>query len=231
MLYVWPAHLFNPKSIKADPVENVITGGQALNGDEDVIATDGGGRWRITFSGIDLRSPKLIRAWDAWTSHLKGGARAFLCPLVSMQTAPRPSAGGGVARPSSIHADDEYFPTSVAYAAPYISATTVGSVPLRATTLVINVTQGARIQGGEKFGLLGRRGHKVERVLSRNGQQATVLISPPTRAAIPGGSAVNFEWPLVQSKLIPGQDLAPDLMFGRRAEMSISFVEDFSDAG
>lgn len=229
MLYVWPAHTFNPTSIKADLVENVITGGQSLSGDEDVIATDGGGRWKITFSGIVLRTPKMIRLWDAWTAHLAGGARAVLCPLVSCQTAPRPFAGAGIARPSALHADDDMFATAVGYASPFIVASTVGSAALRATTLTINVAQGARIQGGEKFSI-NRRGHKIERVLSRTGQQATVIVSTPTREAIPNGTAVNFEWPVVQTKLTPGQDLAPDLAFGRRAEMSISFVEDFSDA-
>lgn len=229
MLYIWPAHIFNPTSIKADPVENVITGGAALNGDEDVIATDGGGRWKITFGGIVLRSPKLIRAWDAWTSHMAGGARAFLAPLVSGQTAPRPFAGSGIARPSALHADDDLFATAVGYASPFIVATTVGNAALRATALTINVAQGARLNGGEKFSI-GRRAHKVERVTARAGQQATVIISPPLRQAVAGGSAVNFEWPVVQAKLIPGQDLTPDLAFGRRADMSISFVEDFSDA-
>lgn len=227
MLPIFPTHLFNPTGIKADVVPNTISGGTALNGDETVIQTDGGGRWEITYSGIVLRTPQQIRRWDAWTSYMPG--RAFYVPLVSLLTAPRPVAAGYLARPSSLDDGDELFPNSVGYAAPYIVAQTVGSTSVRDTQLTINVSQGARVEGGEKCSINGR-GFKIERVLSRSGQQATVVVSPPARVAIPAGAAVNFEWPVVQCKLALGQDLAPNLSFGRHAEMAISFVEDFSDA-
>jgi len=226
-MFIFPTHLFNPTAIKADVVPTMISGGTALNGDETVIQTDGGGRWNITYSGIILRTPKMFRKWDAWTSYMAG--RSFMVPLVSLLTAPRPIAGGVQARPSSLAADDDYFPQSVEYAAPYIVAKTAGSSALRATTLTINVTQGSRIEGGEKFSI-GGRGYKIERVTARSDQQATCIISPPLRAAVGHEATVNFDWPVVQCRLVPGQDFAPNLAFGRRAEMSVSFVEDFSDA-
>ncbi|WP_066770118.1 hypothetical protein [Sphingobium sp. CCH11-B1] len=223
---VFPAHVFNPQAIKADVVPRLIDGGTAINGDSTEIQTDGGGRWEITYSGIVLRTPQMIRLWDAWTGYMPG--QAFDVPLVSLLTAPRPATGLHPARPSEITGDDPMFPDSVAFAQPYIEAVTVGSAALRATQLTINVTRGALIQGGEKCSI-GGRGFKIERVLSRAGQQAIVVVSPPARAAIPNGSAVNFDWPTVRCKLVMGQDLAPSLAFGKRAEMSISFVEDFRD--
>ena len=226
-MFVFPAHLFNPTAVKADVSATEISGGVALNGDETTIQTDGGGRWQITYSGIVLRTPQMIRKWDAWTSYMPG--KAFLVPLVSLLTAPRPHAGGSIARPSSIAADDDDFPEDVSYAVPQIIAETVHDAAARATQLVINVIQGARIEGGEKCSI-GGRGFKIERVLSRSAQQATVIVSPPSRSSIAAGTAVNFDWPSVQCKLVLGQDLAPILSFGRRAEMAISFVEDFSNA-
>lgn len=229
MPFVWPAHLFNPANIKADVVQRVISGGRSLNNEEDVIATDGGGYWSVSFSGIILRTPKLLRAWDAWSSHLAGGVTSVFVPLVSLLTAPRPAAGNGLARPSSLHADDEYFPTEVAYATPLIVAETIGAMP-DPSTVTIGVSQGARIEGGERFSIPGMRGHKIERVLSRAGQTATVRISPPARPSIPAGSSVIFDWPVIRAKAVIGQDLAPEVSFGRRAEVSISFVEDVSNA-
>lgn len=229
-MFIFPVHLFNPASIKAGVVENVISGGQALSGDEDVIATDGGGRWQITYSGITLRTVEQERKWDAWASYLGGGTRAVLVPLLSLRTAPRPIAGNGLARPSAIYADDPYFPTEVRFASPYIAAETVGNAALRSTTLTINVTQGARIQGGERCSV-GGRAHKIERVQSRPSEMHAVCrVSPPTRAAISGGSDVEFGWPVVQCKTAIGQDLIPDMAFGRNGVVSITFVEDFSDA-
>lgn len=230
MLAIFPTHRFNPTPIKAGIVENVISGGVALSGDEDVIATDGGGRWRITYSNINLRGPALLRLWDAWVSHMAGGAQPILVPLVSLTTAPRPVAGNGLARPSGIYANDPQFPTEVRFASPYIVATTVGVTALRATTITIAVAQGARIGGGERFSI-GGRSHKIERVLSRPTEMSAVcVINPPTRSAIAAGASVNFEWPVVQAKAVPGQDLDPDVSYGRNATVSISFVEDFSDA-
>jgi hypothetical protein len=226
-MFVFPVHLFNPTSIKAGVVENVISGGTSLSGDEDVISTDGGGRWQITYGGISLRSLENERKWDAWVSHLAGGGRAIYAPLLSLRTAPRPIAGGIIARPSAIYADDAYFPTEVYFASPYIVAETVGAALLRATTLTISVTLGARVQGGEKFSVDGRA-YKIERVTARSGQEATCVISPPLRAAIASGTAVEFGWPYVQAKAAVGQDLIPDMAFGRNGTVSITFVEDFS---
>ena len=225
-MYIFPAHALNPTGVKADVVPSLISGGTALNNDETVIQTDGGGRWEITLSGIVLRTPRQIKMWDAWTSYMPG--RAFLVPLASLLTAPRPANGSAPARPSTLRADDELFPENVGYAPPYIEAVTVGASDLRVTTLTIDVIRGGRIEGGEKCSINGR-GFKIGRVLSRTGQQATVSVSPPAREAIPASSAVIFDWPVVQCRLVLGQDLSPNLAFGRRAEMAVSFDEDFSN--
>jgi len=228
-MFIVPTHRFNPKQVTAAPAPQVESGGVNLNDDESIIQTDGGGRWAISYSGIDLRSPASLRLWESWASYLSGGARAVLVPLLSLATAPRPMAGLGLARPSRLLADDEAFPTSVGYAAPYIKATSVGAAALRATVLTIDVAQGSRIQGGEKFSV-GRRAYLIERVTAREGQQATCVISPPLRQAIAAGAALNFEWPLVQCRAVSGQSLAPDVSFGRSSAVAISFVEDFGDA-
>lgn len=230
-LFIFPVHHFRPTQVSAAPVPQVISGGTNLNNDETVIQTDGGGRWAITYSGMTLRSPFQQRLWDSWVSYLRGGARAVLCPILSLPTAPRPLAGGGaILRPSKLAANDDRFPTSVSYASPYIVATVIRDVAARATTMTLNVSQGARIEGGEKFEISGR-GFVIERVLSRpSAQSATVIVSPPARAAIASGSPAIFDWPKVQAKAATGQTLAPDISFGRTATASISFVEDFSDA-
>lgn len=228
-MFVVPSHRFNPKQVSAAPVPQVVSGGVSLTDDETMIQTDGGGRWAITYSGIDLRTPAMLRLWDSWASYLAGGARVVLVPLLSLTTAPRPIAGLGVAKPPRLLANDDQFPTSVAYAAPYITATSADAVAIRSTVLTINVAQGARLIGGEKFSV-GNRAYLVERVISRSDQSALCVISPPLRAAIPAGQALNFDWPVVQCRAATGQNLAPDIAFGRTAAVSVSFVEDFSDA-
>jgi len=225
-MYIWPAHLFRPTTTKADVVVREVSGGVALSDDETTILTDAGGRWMVTHSDIVLRSPVQLRAWDAWTSYM--GGRAFLVPLTSLMTAPRPLVSGVPTAPGALTANDPVFATSVGFTGgPYIEAETVGAAVLRATVLTIDILDGSQIEGGEKFSVAGRA-YKIERVTARSGTQATCIITPPLRAAIADGAAVNFDWPTVQCKLVPDQDLAPMITFGRRAEMSISFIEDFS---
>lgn len=227
-MFIWPLHKLIPESIAADVIAKVISGGTALSGDEDVIQTDGGGRWEISFSGISLNTVPKQRIWSGWTSHLAGGARAVLVPVYSLPTGPRPANGNRLMRPSDILADDEVYPTSVTFAQPYIVAETVGAAVLRATQLIMLVTQGARIEAGMRFGI-GNRAYKVERVTAATGYQATCTISPPLREAVADGTAVNFDWPVVQCRAVVGQNLTADMQWGRRGSVSIGFVEDFSE--
>lgn len=225
---IFPLHLFGPEAISADVVAKVISGGTALSGDEDIIATDGGGRWEGALSGLMLNTPHKTRVWSAWTSYWAGGARAFLMPVYSLNTAPRPMNGPRFMRPSALQVNDPVFPTSAAFASPYITAVTVGSAAIRATELTINITQGAQIQAGMRFSI-GARAYKVEEVTDLDDLQAECVISPPLRAAVANGTAVNFEWPVVQAHIVPGQNLIPDMQFGRRGAVSVAFVEDFTE--
>lgn len=224
-LAIFPAHVFNPDPVTADVVQRVISGGTALNDVEDVVATDGGGRWQIAYGDVELDSPYLQRLWAAWTSYLAGGARSLLVPILSLETAPRPIAGNGWATPSDIVANDDYFPTSVGFASPYIVAAVTADAALRATTLQIAVSQGAQIEPGMKF-QVGVRAHKVEQVTARSGLAATVKISPPLRDAVSAGAPVNFDWPCVVCRGVVGQDIAASIVLGMFGNTTISFVED-----
>lgn len=227
-LAIFPIHRLTPQTVKADPAPRVISGGVSISGDEDVIETDGGGRWVITFSGISLNHVWREQMWSAWSSYLRGGARAVLVPVYSLRTAPRPIAGHSPMRPSGIVTDDDVFPTSLSFASPYIVARANSLVPLRGTTIHITVEQGARIEPGMKFGH-GLRAYKIERVVSRSGLTAVCIMSPPARAPIPNNALLNFDWPVVQCRAVPGQDLAPEMLWARRGDVSVSFIEDFSD--
>lgn len=221
-MFIFPVHRLRPEGIKADVVAQVISGGTALNGEEDVIQTDGGGRWQITFSGISLNTIDRQRLWDAWTSHLAGGARQVLVPIYSLRTAPRPVAGNGAMRPSNLLDDDPVFPSSVSFASPYIIAATTAAAALRATTISIAVTQGAALRPGMRCGI-GNRSYKIENVSGAN-----CTITPPLREPIAEATPVIFDWPVVQCTAVVGQDLAPDMRWGRQGSIGISFVEDFS---
>jgi len=222
-MFVFPTHRLNPSTVKPGIISRVVSGGVALSGEEDLVATDGGGRLKIDYSGIVLRTPDTLRLWNAWDGYLAGGVVACLVPLVSLVTAPRIYAGNAPRAAFAIGGDDPMFPETVAYQVRTISAETVGSAALRATTLTIDMLTGSLIKGGEWFSI-GERGYRIVRVTARAGRQATCQIEPPLRAAVPDGTAVEFEWPVVKAAAMPSQDLALALT-RKRAEQSISFVE------
>lgn len=219
-LFVFPAHVFNPSEVNARPVQQVISGGVSLSGVEDVIATDGGGRWRVDFSGISLRTPHQQRVWSAWAGHLAGGSVECLVPLLTQATGPRPQAWDRPVRVTGLIWDDPTFPTFVRYSLPRMVAHLGASAPLRATTLNVVLDSAGKIEGGEKFSI----GAQACRIIRKTGPD-TYLVDPPLREAVTAGAAVEFNWPVLKCRLVPGQDLESAIRQGRFSEASISFVE------
>lgn len=228
-LTIVPIELFKPATVKVGVSARVMDGGVALNGDQDVIESDGGGRWSAEFSGISINDRNIERHWRQWSSYLRGGARIVAVPCLTIRTAPRPHAGGAFMRTPELYKDDPLFPTVVRYASPYIAANAASALVVGGVQMVITISQGARLEGGEVFSI-NHRAYVVERVLSRSGQSATVIINPPARAAIANGASLNFEWPTFQGRLVVGQDLSASMEF-KYGTVSFSFIEDFSDAG
>lgn len=227
-MFVWPAHLFNPQQTAAGVEASAISGGTSLVGDETIIQTDGGGRWKISFQGIDLRTPAKQRLWTAWRAHLAGGATPVLVPVLSLRTAHIPKLNRQRHISSDLQANDPVFPTAVSFVNPMVKAKIAANAALRATTVQIEVLQGGDLTGGETFGA-GDRSYEIERVTGQVGRVFTCKIGCPLRAALAINTPVDFNWPLVQCRAVLGQDLNPSIAFGRTGTASISFVEDFSE--
>lgn len=220
MLPIFPAHVFNPNSVRSYIERKTLSGGTSLSGVEDTVLTDGGGRWVIELSDIALDTPRQIRSWDSWNGYLNAGTADVLVPFVSIETAPRPALGRGYMPPSDIYANDPLYPTIVRFQAPYIIAKLAESAPLRATTLRITMQHGAPIEGGERFSL-GERGYRIRRKLS----DGLFQIEPPLREAVTAGTEVNFDWPVVRCRAVPAEDWSPAIEIGTYADASIRFVE------
>ncbi|WP_294260817.1 hypothetical protein [uncultured Sphingomonas sp.] len=224
MLPIFPAHLLNPDSVTPRLDRRTISGGVALSGDEDVIATDGGGRVVVEYGDMASDDPAMQRLLNQWDGYLAGGAALCLVPIVSFATAPR-VWHGNAPRPSfAIAANDPVFPTSVAFQVRTIAAVNVGATALRATTISIRVDAGSPIVGGEWFGT-GERVHSIVRVVSRSGSTAVCQIRPPLRAALPDGAPLEFEWPVVKARVTPGASLVPQLAYGMFGDVGAVFRE------
>lgn len=232
MPLTFPAHLFNPASVKMARVGQIVTSPGTISGVVQALRTDGGGLWSINYGDMVLRTLDHVRAWRAWEGELAGGAGVVNVPVLDLRYSPRPLQGGKLARPGSLRVGsdlDPYFPEVIDYGNPVVVAN-INAAILRATTVTINVSQGSRVVGGQTFEVnhptKGKRIYQTGRVLSRNGQSTTLQIWPPLREAITAATPINFDWPCLTCRLVPDSDISPDISFGR-AVVTAQFIEAF----
>src|SRR6187431_1181863 len=100
---VFPTCLFAPNDVQADLERRTVSGGEAINGDEDVIASDGGGRVFVEFADPYLDEPATAKAWRALDAYLDGGATPIIVPFCDARHQP---TGGSV---DTTHSDDTPF--------------------------------------------------------------------------------------------------------------------------
>lgn len=222
-MFIFPVTILTPASVKRSIRQNTTSGGVAISGDEDVVITDGGGRWEIEYTGIDLNDSRAARVWEAWLDYLANGATACLVPLLSFATSPRASVKGAKP-PSRLYVDDAEWPTEMRYALAEHSAEFAADAALRATTITLTTTKGPEPKGGEIFQVGSERAYRLIRPSGGD-----FLISPPLRAAASLGDPVIFDFPMVQAKLDPGSDFSTPLLRSQFGSGSLQFVETFDE--
>lgn len=229
----FPIHLFNPAVIKPALSRRTISGGESLSGDTDVISIDGGGRWEVSFGGIELIEDDQVAAWNVWDMHLANGVTQCVVPIALPRQAPLPFIGNEYPEMGELEAssDDPYFPNAEGRAVPSVLATIDEAAALRATELTITIVRGRRLKGSEPFTIVhptaAERIYRVKRVLSWSDQTAVVQIEPPLREAVAADTPADFDWPRFVARAAPSQDLAPEIEFGTANPVSITFVEAF----
>lgn len=228
-IYIWPIELFRAANIQWGLFGRTIQGGQSISGQSQAVRTDGGGLWRATHTGIILATRDEVRAWRAWEAILDGGAANVVVPMNDTRFAPLPV---GV-EPGEIvpHSDDQYFSDDTGYLSSLITAETVGTADLRATTVVLDITVGSALRGGEHFSLdhptKGRRLYRVVLVTGTVGTQHTVEIRPPLREATTDGMEADFDRPSCTMRLIMPDNMPAELGPGAYATVQAAFLESF----
>lgn len=230
---VWPIDLFQSREFEASLQGRTITGGQSVSGISQAVRTDGGGLWVLSFSGIFLHTADHVRAWRAWEGILDGGAQNVIVPICDLRHGPRPIVAGVPVDPGDPvpHSDDAYFSDTTGYASYLIEAETVGTAVLGATEIVIDITVGEALRGGEHFTLThptrDERMYRVAKVVSVVGTQATVKIRPPLREATTDAMVVDFDRPRCVMRLADPNAMRLNLQLGRFATVGVAFVESF----
>lgn len=223
-MLVFPAWRFPFKSKDFDIEQALVSGGTALNGTEDQIASDGGGKWYADLGDADLYSRDRVMLWRAFKSAISYGAAPFVFPVCDIRH--QPTHG----RSSVPHSDDSPFSDDSLYGAGDCSATVAVDAPLRATHITLNLTTGKPLIGGERFTIdhptMRHRCYQIGRILDQTDTTATVQFHTPLREAAAAGTDVDFMSPRCVMR-VDGRMSAP-LSGPRWATGSVRFVEDFS---
>lgn len=223
-LIVFPTWRFPFRSKDFDVEQALVSGGTAINGNEDVIASDGGGRWYADLGDADLFRRDRVLLWRSFKSAVQYGAKPFIFPACDIRHQPTNGAAG------VHHSDGASFFDGTLYSGSDCAAEVAVDAPLRATQLSISMSLGKPLLGGERFTIvhpeMRERCYQIGRVLALSDSAATFQFHPPAREAVPAGTEVDFINPRSVMRL-DGSMSAP-LAGPRWATGSVRFVEDFS---
>lgn len=216
--------IFCPDGIEADLAERVISGGTALNGQADTIATDGGGFWWFELAEPFLDEVETALAWRALSAHTGGGR-----PVIVRICDARHQPSGGYAEVP--HSDGTPFSDATEYLSGDVDIRAATDAALRATSLAIEkVAVPKALVAGERFSIahavMRDRLYQIE-AISDDG--LTITFVPPLREAITAGTELNFIDP--RCVLRREGDMRSGTRLGFAESSGVRFVEHFPGPG
>jgi len=220
MTLIFPTGRFGFLEQEIDLERQTLKGGTALNGEQDVTSTDGGGRVFAEFANGSLVDRDKTMAWRALLGVLEEGVTRIVVPFCDIRHQPY---GGRHRVP---HSDGTPFSDGTLYVGGGPIATAAAAAALRATSLRLNITLAQPLLGGEWFTVVhptkGERAYKVRGVDGQTAAAATVRFVPPLREAVPAGTTIDFRDPRC---LMVQDGRASSRKSGRLTPAAIRFVE------
>lgn len=187
MLKLFSTSIFAPDGVDADIEKRVISGGTALNGEEDEIATDGGGRWFFEITEPYLDDPSTGKAWRALSAYLDGGARPVIVDICDCRY--QPSDGSALVP----HSDGTPFSDDSLYESGGAGTTITAAAALRATSIQLDMSELAEpLIGGERF-TIDHPTYRARLYQIAEVDGSTVTIRPPLREAVTAGTLISFK--------------------------------------
>lgn len=217
----FPVCLFAFDAQEIDLERRTISGGTSINGEEDVIATDGGGRWFADFMDGPLIERETVLAWRAFTALAEEGVQEIIVPFCDPMHQPY---GNEHLVP---HSDDSEFEDETEYEGGGPVASIAADAALRATTVSLNIAFDQELIGGEHFSIRhptkGWRAYRVRTIVSQSATEAVVTFRPPLREAVTEGEEANFADPRCLMRVDGRPNNRLDL--GNYGEAAVRFVE------
>lgn len=232
----WSSAL-KPRDFGYHLIETDVSGGAALAGGEQFVFSPGP-RWGASMTLL-IQNKEMVLAVRSLRAQLKGRAVPVQLPNFDgkrlswpVQIHETSVSGSGVstgvvltprvtrnrALDGTIYADPE-IPT-----ASEILATVNTNAALRATTLLINKTQGEALIAGQQFGI-GERLYEIATITGVAGAVTTVTLTPPLRAAAVATTVVKFTRPICLMRCLNLNEELRKLELMRFATLNLEFAE------
>lgn len=219
----FPHDVLKYRSFQFDLAGQVITGGLSQSGLQQVVNASGGGVWTLRLEGFKLRRPEEVRAWRA----IQFGGHAGVYPInVSIcDLRHSPTLIGGVP-----HSDTSPFSDMTLYISGPSNFFTTSSAGVRAPSIQVGFYDFEPPEPGQFFSLpYGDNRHSLHVITSVQpfGSSHILRFVPPLRAAIPEGTAVEFDKPMLTMRQAGPDAMSAALVMGKFMEPSATFVEYF----
>jgi len=231
--FAWPTNL-QPISFGFHHIDADTSGGAGIGGGEQFVVSPGP-RWGAAMT-LPITSVDEVLSIRALRASLKGRANGVVLPALDGQRAnwPVEAATGRKLYPRVAQAllgtvnlgGTPYSGAEIPAAAQINATIATGGAAARATTIAINMTQGAPIRAGQQFSIAGAsRLYEIGKVVSVVGAVTTVDIWPPLRTAAAAAAAVEFMRPICVMRCLNLDEELRELELLRFATLNLSFVE------
>lgn len=205
----WPDSLVcREQALQWTPDFNSSASPPALDGTRQFGSSNGGGLWRCTFSGVQLRKPHHVRAWMRFEIALRGGATPAEVPLSLSR----------------------YQPTYNGSHSGIIVRATNGGWPARAVSGRVELVHADDIEAGQHFAdydatTYGWRLYRLEDVTHSSGNLADITFWPPARFAVANNHDLEFDNPRCVMRLVGSGSTDLHLEYRKRGDPNAEFVE------
>jgi hypothetical protein len=201
----WPEALMREKSLLWAPDFQNEGGPPSLDGTRQFRSITGGGFWRSTFNGVQIRTAAHRKQWRALQVTLKGGMTPVDVPVCAER--PR-QTGGGMA----------------------VSIQAVSGWAARAVAGRVNLVDSTVIEPGMYFSdydatTYGWRLHLIDSVTPVSGTQYDITFWPPARFAVSASHALEFEEPRCVMQLATSASMDLELEQRRFGDPQAEFTE------
>ncbi|MGL5936976.1 MAG: hypothetical protein ACRCZI_15300 [Cetobacterium sp.] len=224
MTVIWPMQSLPPRHISVDPVYRSTSGGSALNGFSQVVASDAG-VWKVNFSEVPINTQQgenRIAIWRGIGAQLQGRLNACLIECRDYGSYPLPE--GFDPNFQWLFDDDTPFDDGTGFEDDVLVASVRFNAKARSSSLTIN-TNDITFAPGYRFSI-GERLYEIREVEWQNSAGGKVKIWPPLRHDISAGDACEFYKLKLRVRLATDQEMELPLDFGRWSFPSVNFVED-----